>query len=82
MKRYLKPLALVEFTDSGLADQAGMASQMAAQWVQLTVLPDPFSDNEALLLTKLSEDEWIAWVPNYGEVTLHTSEFYFPHEWN
>lgn len=51
-------------------------------WVKLAVLPNPYSSDEALLLCRQSEDEWIAWVPDHGEVVLHVSEFYFDSAWN
>lgn len=81
MKRHLKPLLLVELAESKLADCA--EQQMPSpEWVKLVAPPDPMSYDEALLLTRQSEDEWLAWVPDHGEVTLHVSEFYFPHDWN
>jgi hypothetical protein len=44
-------------------------------WVQLLELPDPFSFDEALLLYQRSEDQWLAWIPDYGEIVIHTSQF-------
>jgi hypothetical protein len=79
MGRYLKPLA--EFTKSKSEYPSGL-DQQTGQWVHLIALPNEFSYDEALLLTRLSEDEWLAWVPDYGEVTLHLSEFYFAHDLN
>lgn len=51
-------------------------------WVKLAVLPSPYSNDEALLLCRQSEDEWVAWIPDHGEVVLHMSEFYFDTAWN
>jgi hypothetical protein len=84
MKRHLKPLQLIEFSELG-PNGSKLASHLeqqgrSARWVQLVVLPDSFSYDQALLLHRQSEDEWLAWVPDYGEVTLHVSEFYFSHE--
>jgi hypothetical protein len=83
MKRYLRPLLLIEPAKSASANRAGSPSNLLMdQWVQLVLPPTPLSHDQAMLLNKQSEDEWLAWVPDYGEVTLHVSEFYFPHDWN
>lgn len=47
----------------------------ADTWVQLLELPSSFSFDEALLLCQLSEDEWIAWIPDHGEAVLHARQF-------
>jgi len=44
-------------------------------WVKLLELPSPYSHDEALLLCQVSADEWLAWVPDHGEVTLHISQW-------
>lgn len=44
-------------------------------WVKLLELPSPFSFDEALLLCSQSETEWLAWIPDYGEVVLNTRQF-------
>jgi hypothetical protein len=51
-------------------------------WVRLAKLPSLFSHNQALLLCQNSQDEWSAWIPDFGEATLHPHEFYFASEWN
>lgn len=71
----------VEATASQLSNSTNLL-QEANQWVHLGKFPNSFSHDEALLLTQVSEHEWLAWVPDYGEVTLHTDEFYFDHELN
>lgn len=48
----------------------------ANNWVQLRELPSDFSHDEALLLCPLSNDEWVAWVPQHGEIVLHAHQFY------
>lgn len=45
-------------------------------WVKLLQLTNPFSFEEALLLCPVSEDEWLAWIPDHGEAVLHIREFY------
>ncbi|WP_339384093.1 hypothetical protein [Gloeocapsopsis crepidinum] len=47
----------------------------ANSWVQLQDLPSDYSHDEALLLCQLSHDEWVAWVPQHGEVILHAHQF-------
>ena len=47
----------------------------ASTWVKLLELPSSFSFDEALLVCQISEDEWIAWIPDHGEAVLNTSQF-------
>lgn len=47
----------------------------ASEWVKLLDLPHSLSHDEALLLCPQSDSEWVAWVPNFGEVVLHVSQF-------
>jgi hypothetical protein len=44
-------------------------------WVQLRDLPSTYSYDRALLICELTADQWIAWVPDHGEVLLTRSEF-------
>jgi hypothetical protein len=44
-------------------------------WVKLLELPSRFSFDEALLLCQISEDDWVAWIPDHGEAVLHINEF-------
>jgi hypothetical protein len=45
-------------------------------WVKLLKLPSRFSFDEALLLCQISEDEWVAWIPDHGEAVLNVNQFY------
>jgi hypothetical protein len=45
-------------------------------WVKLYKPLDLFCYDEALLLCQQSEFEWIAWIPDYGEVVLNVNQFY------
>jgi hypothetical protein len=45
-------------------------------WVRLRDQLSPFSFDQALLLCELVADEWLAWVPDYGETSLHRQQFY------
>lgn len=47
----------------------------ANTWVQLVELPSDFSHDEALLLCQLSNDEWVAWIPQHGETVLQRHQF-------
>jgi len=47
----------------------------ANTWVQLLKLPNDYSHDEALLLCKLTADEWVAWIPGYGEAVLNVRDF-------
>lgn len=44
-------------------------------WVKLLELPSKFSFDEALLLCQISEDKWVAWIPDHGEAMLNVSQF-------
>ncbi|GAX40110.1 hypothetical protein NIES4075_10720 [Tolypothrix sp. NIES-4075] len=47
----------------------------ASTWVKLLELPSTFSFDEALLLCQVTEDEWLAWIPDHGEELLNTRQF-------
>lgn len=44
-------------------------------WVYLLELPSEYSADEALLLCECCDGQWVAWVPEYGEVVLHETQF-------
>jgi hypothetical protein len=50
-------------------------SYQPSTWVHLLEPLSPLSFDEALLLCQHSENEWIAWVPDHGEIILNTSQF-------
>lgn len=47
----------------------------ASTWVQLREPPSPYSHDEALLLCRHSDTEWIVWIPDHGQMILHRSQF-------
>jgi len=47
----------------------------AATWVKLLEPPAACGQDEALLLCQQTEDAWLSWIPDYGEVLLHVSQF-------
>ncbi|KAM3115916.1 hypothetical protein [Phormidesmis sp. 146-33] len=46
-----------------------------SMWVRLLNPPTAFSFDEAWLLCQSAENHWLAWIPDYGEILLHTDEF-------
>jgi hypothetical protein len=46
-----------------------------SSWVHLLESPSDFAYEEAFLLCQKSDDEWIAWIPDFGEAVLHISQF-------
>ncbi|MGL5065152.1 MAG: hypothetical protein ACRC62_34720 [Microcoleus sp.] len=44
-------------------------------WVKLYYPPTAFSFDEAWLLCQCTEDKWLAWIPDYGEILLSAHEF-------
>ncbi len=47
----------------------------ASTWVQLRERPSAYSHDEALLLCQHSDTQWIVWIPDYGEMIVHRSQF-------
>jgi hypothetical protein len=39
-------------------------------WVSLNVLPSEYAHDMALLLCEAAEDQWLAWIPDFGEIEL------------
>lgn len=46
-------------------------------WVQLLAQEyfSPFAGEEALLLCEEENEQWLAWIPSYGEARLNISQF-------
>ncbi|XHX76786.1 MAG: hypothetical protein RBJ76_20455 [Stenomitos frigidus ULC029] len=47
----------------------------ASTWVQLLQPPNAYSSDEALLLCPIGDNQWLAWVPDYGEIVLESEQF-------
>ncbi|MGL5075628.1 MAG: hypothetical protein ACRDBG_07265 [Waterburya sp.] len=60
---------------SNLSIDIAIEQHLTNTWVKLLELPNPYSHDEALILCKYSESEWVAWVPDYGEAILNNSQF-------
>jgi len=46
-----------------------------SSWVKLFNPPTAFSFDEAWLLCEASDTQWLAWIPDYGEILLDINEF-------
>jgi hypothetical protein len=44
--------------------------QQAGDWINLPMLPSPYSFSEGLLLCEIESGQWLVWVPDYGELTV------------
>jgi hypothetical protein len=44
-------------------------------WVKVLHPPTAYSFDQAWLLCEYSENQWLAWIPDYGEILLSTDEF-------
>jgi hypothetical protein len=47
----------------------------SSTWVKLFNPPTAYSFDEAWLLCECDDNEWLAWIPDYGEILLNTNEF-------
>jgi hypothetical protein len=45
-------------------------------WVQLRDRISPHSFDQALLLCEESNQQWVAWIPDFGEAVLSRHQFY------
>jgi hypothetical protein len=61
-----------------LADRPTAPKFAPSTWVKLFNPPTAFSFDEAWLLCEFSEEKWLAWIPDYGEILLRTDEFCNP----
>lgn len=58
-----------------LSAEEPQVSLQPSTWVKLLDLPGPFSFDEALLLCEYPEGQWLAWVPDFGEILLSPGQF-------
>ncbi len=83
MRRYLEAITLENSGRTAVKSSCeAWQSQALSTWVQLVAPLSDYSHSQAMLLCRHSEDEWVAWIPDYGEAILHISEFYFDSAWN
>lgn len=71
------------FRPQSTTDNAGSAWNLACRitytrdtWVKLWQVPSAYAADEAKLLCQASDNAWVAWVPDHGEVVLDRSHFY------
>ncbi len=55
--------------------QTAISEWEPSTWVKVFNPPTAFSFDEALLLCQTSDNYWLAWIPDHGEILLHTDEF-------
>jgi hypothetical protein len=51
------------------------AAALESVWVKLHHPPKSICSDEALLLCQTSEQRWVAWIPDYGKISLHCGDF-------
>lgn len=49
----------------------------ANPWVKVVQRPSSYSFDKALLLYRISSNEWMAWIPDFGQTRLNEMEFYY-----
>lgn len=49
----------------------------ASTWVKLVQPIEAVCSDEALLLCQCGTDQWLAWIPDLGEVVLDREQFVF-----
>ena len=45
-------------------------------WVELRNAPAKYAEDMALLVCEVDSDDWIAWVPGFGELLVNRSQFH------
>ena len=58
-----------------MAQNAAQTAIEPSTWVKLLWLPITYCSDEALLICQHSEQQWLAWIPDYGEVLLDRGQF-------
>ncbi len=48
---------------------------LPSTWVKLAETPEASSYDEALLMCQYPDGHWSAWIPDMGEVKLHSGQF-------
>ena len=58
-----------------LSVEIAVEQYLTDKWVKLLELPNSYSHDEALILCRYSESEWVAWIPDRGEAIINNSQF-------
>jgi hypothetical protein len=61
----------VTSTASSASTGSGYGYLRSGDWVRLPELPSAYSYDEALLLCEIGAGEWLAWVPDFGELLIN-----------
>jgi hypothetical protein len=80
MEDRLSLQAVQDQTSSCLVSE--WTSELASNWVDLVAPPEISASTQALLLLPCSDQAWLAWIPDYGEIILSVNQFYELHSWN
>ncbi len=48
---------------------------LPSTWVTLLELPTPDCFDEAWLMCQYPDGHWAAWIPDFGEIKLHSGQF-------
>lgn len=51
------------------------ASLNSSMWVKLHKPPTELCQGEALLLCQAANNQWVAWIPDYGKILLTSEDF-------
>lgn len=62
----------------GKRSLSGSPKFRPSTWVKLFNPPTAFSFDQAWLLCQCSDEQWLAWIPDYGEILLNADEFCSP----
>ncbi len=81
VQSYKLPQTPLKVTSARAWEKLGADSTLSvlqyqpSTWVKLFNPPTAYSFDQAWLLCEYSENQWLAWVPDYGEILLNTDEF-------
>jgi len=51
------------------------SSSISSAWVKLHHPPTELCQDEALLLCQAANNQWVAWIPDYGKILLTAEDF-------
>ena len=60
---------------AALQTQRSLPSLSTSTWVKLHNSPTELCQDEALLLCQTTNNQWVAWIPDYGKILLTAKDF-------